>query len=120
MFAKMPRQMKRQVPRNWIYPALLVQIGSGISFVKIDAEDYARLDGSACGGATFMGLGRLIANNNNLEFNDILDYAAHGMTNELTLTVGDIYGKSYNNLMDSLPAAFFGKITDINNTTIQD
>ena len=120
MFAKMPKQLKRQVPRNWIYPALLVQIGSGISFVKIDAEDYARLDGSACGGAMFMGLGRLIANNNNLEFNDILDYAAHGMTNELTLTVGDIYGKSYNNLMDSLPAAFFGKTTDINNTTIQD
>lgn len=49
MFTKLPTQLKRQVPRNWIYPALLVQIGSGISFVKIDAEDYARLDGSACG-----------------------------------------------------------------------
>ena len=114
MFTKLPTQIKRQVPRNWIYPALLVQIGSGISFVKIDAEDYVRLDGSACGGATFMGLARLITGNDVLEFSDILDYAAHGMTNELTLTVGDIYGKSYNNLMDSLPAAFFGKVTEIN------
>ena len=52
-----------------------MQVGSGISFVKIDAEDYSRLDGSACGGATFMGLARLIAGNDNFEFSDIMDCA---------------------------------------------
>lgn len=52
---------KHIIPRNWLYPTLYVQVGSGISILKIDAEDYQRIDGSAVGGQTFIILSRLLA-----------------------------------------------------------
>ncbi|CAL5970639.1 Pantothenate_kinase 4 [Hexamita inflata] len=98
---------RKNVPRNWIYPVLFVQIGSGISFVKMDAEDYERVDGSAVGGATFNGLSQLILGQD-LEYQELLKLGQSGK-DKTTLTVGDIYGKNYANLISDLPAAFFGK-----------
>lgn len=98
-----------------MYPNLLVQVGSGVSFVKIDAEDYQRLEGSAIGGATFIGLALLLLDNlktaqiDTKMFNQLQEMVRIGDTIKNTLTVGDIYGKAYGTLDADLPAAFFGK-----------
>ena len=44
-----------------LYPYLLVTIGSGVSVIKVTSENsYERIGGTATGGGTFWGLGRLL------------------------------------------------------------
>lgn len=44
-----------------LYPYLLVTIGSGVSVIKVTSETtYERIGGTATGGGTFWGLGRLL------------------------------------------------------------
>jgi pantothenate kinase len=44
-----------------LYPYLLVTIGSGVSVIKVNSEtDFERIGGTATGGGTFWGLGRLL------------------------------------------------------------
>jgi len=44
-----------------IYPYLLVNIGSGVSILRVDAADrYERVSGTCIGGGTFWGLCRLL------------------------------------------------------------
>ena len=44
-----------------MFPYLLVTIGSGVSVLKVDAEDkFTRIGGTATGGGTFWGLGKLL------------------------------------------------------------
>lgn len=44
------------------YPFLLVNIGSGVSFLKVEADSsYKRVGGTSLGGGTFWGIGSLLA-----------------------------------------------------------
>ncbi|MGH0189648.1 UNVERIFIED_CONTAM: hypothetical protein FKN15_037215 [Acipenser sinensis] len=44
-----------------IFPYLLINIGSGVSIVKVESEDkFERIGGSSIGGGTFWGLGALL------------------------------------------------------------
>ncbi|KAL1480119.1 hypothetical protein MTO96_051304, partial [Rhipicephalus appendiculatus] len=44
-----------------VFPYLLVNIGSGVSIMKVESDDkYERIGGSATGGGTFWGLGSLM------------------------------------------------------------
>ena len=44
-----------------MFPYLLVMIGSGVSVLKVESEDkYSRIGGTATGGGTFWGLGKLL------------------------------------------------------------
>ena len=44
-----------------IFPYLLVNIGSGVSILKVESEDsYRRIGGTSMGGGTFWGLGSLL------------------------------------------------------------
>lgn len=44
-----------------MFPYLLVNIGSGVSIMKVESEDqYERIGGTATGGGTFWGLGSLL------------------------------------------------------------
>lgn len=44
-----------------LYPYLLVNIGSGVSMLKVDGDgQYERVSGSSLGGGTFWGLCRLL------------------------------------------------------------
>ena len=44
-----------------MFPYLLVTIGSGVSVLKVEAEDkFTRIGGTATGGGTFWGLGKLL------------------------------------------------------------
>jgi type II pantothenate kinase len=60
-----------------LFPYLLVNIGSGVSIVKVDGEgQYERISGSSVGGGTFWGLSRLLTGLHN--FDDMLAMSAKG------------------------------------------
>jgi type II pantothenate kinase len=43
-----------------LLPLLLVNVGSGVSCLLVSREGYTRVGGTACGGATFLGLARAL------------------------------------------------------------
>lgn len=59
------------------YPFLLVNIGSGVSIIKVDGEgELKRISGSSLGGSTFWGLCSLLTDCMN--FGDMIDMTKHG------------------------------------------
>lgn len=83
------------------YPFLLVNIGSGVSVLRIDGEErFERVSGSSIGGGTFWGLCRQITGVES--YQRILRLAEEGDNAAVDLLVGDIYGGGYASL--GLPA----------------
>lgn len=100
------------------FPYLLVNIGSGVSIVKVtDHDSYERVSGSSLGGGTFWGLSRLLFNCET--FDDVINLTRKGNNSNVDMLVGDIYGGSYAGLgLDkAVIAASFGKAT-MRNTDI--
>ncbi|RMZ52550.1 hypothetical protein APUTEX25_003693, partial [Auxenochlorella protothecoides] len=95
-----------------LYPYLLVNIGSGVSMVKVDGEGkYTRVSGTNVGGGTFWGLCRLLTGVNN--FDDILTLSSQGDNSNVDMLVGDIYGgRDYTGigLSANTIASSFGKV----------
>lgn len=94
------------------YPVLLVNIGSGVSMIKVESEcDFQRIGGTALGGGSFTGLSRLILRSRK-SFSELINMAKSGQASKVDLTVGDIYGRSYPEvgLEASDPASYFGKL----------
>ncbi|KAK9503529.1 hypothetical protein O3M35_010068 [Rhynocoris fuscipes] len=94
-----------------IFPYMLVNIGSGVSILKVESEDkYERIGGTATGGGTFWGLGTLLTKAK--EFDELLELAEVGDHRNTDMLVGDIYGGNYKALgLDrDLIASSFGKI----------
>lgn len=94
------------------FPYLLVNIGSGVSIVKVTAHDqFERVSGSSLGGGTFWGLSRMLLDCNS--FDDVINLTNIGDNSNVDMLVGDIYGRSYHSLgLDaSVIAASFGKAT---------
>ena len=51
-----------------LFPYLLVNIGTGVSILRVDSEgQYERVSGSGLGGGTFVGLGRLLTGETSFE-----------------------------------------------------
>ncbi|GAM27272.1 hypothetical protein SAMD00019534_104470 [Acytostelium subglobosum LB1] len=76
------------------YPYLLVQIGSGVSVIKVDSEtSFQRVDGTSLGGGTFWGLCSLLTGVT--DFDEMLELTKKGNSNNVDLVVGDIYGTDY-------------------------
>jgi pantothenate kinase len=74
-----------------LYPFLLVNIGSGVSILKITGESqYERVSGTSLGGGTFLGLCRALSKLRT--FDEAMDASVEGDSNEVDMTVGDIYG----------------------------
>nr|XP_006823846.1 PREDICTED: pantothenate kinase 4-like [Saccoglossus kowalevskii] len=93
-----------------IFPYLLLNVGSGVSIVKVESEDkYERIGGTAMGGGTFLGLGSLLTNAK--EFDDLLNLAVKGDHRNVDMLVKDIYGGAYSalGLPGDLLASSFGK-----------
>jgi type II pantothenate kinase len=102
-----------------MYPCLLVNMGSGVSILQIndpesDLEPYVRIGGTACGGATFLGLAQLVASSRT--FPELLQLAARGDASRVNKLVRDIYGEdgcASLGLPASLTAAHFGKLISV-------
>ncbi|EFP12615.1 hypothetical protein GCK72_002735 [Caenorhabditis remanei] len=87
----------RPIAADLIYPFLLVNIGTGISILKVDSPtSYERVGGSSMGGGTFMGLGSLLTPAQN--FDELLEMANKGDHRNVDKLVSDIYGGSYDEL----------------------
>ncbi|XP_076299782.1 4'-phosphopantetheine phosphatase isoform X3 [Lasioglossum baleicum] len=82
-----------------IFPYMLVNIGSGVSIMKVESDKvFERVGGTATGGGTFWGLER-------------------GDHRNVDMLVKDIYGGDYSSqgLSGELIASSFGKATSCNN-----
>eukprot|EP00899_Mesostigma_viride_P013960 jgi/Mesvir1/22565/Mv18570-RA.2 len=76
-----------------LFPYLLVNIGSGVSMVKVDGDgegQYERVSGTNIGGGTFWGLCRLLTKCKS--FDEMLALSAQGDNSKVDMLVGDIYG----------------------------
>jgi type II pantothenate kinase len=110
------------------FPYLVVNIGTGVSIMKITAPgEYERVSGSSVGGGTYWGLCRLLLQNHAggagkqglttgaNAFQDILKLAEKGDPSKVDMLVKDIYGGSYEELSSALDgdmvASSFGKLT---------
>ncbi|CAI5705781.1 unnamed protein product [Peronospora effusa] len=94
-----------------LYPFLLVNIGSGVSILKITGESqYERVSGTSLGGGTFLGLCRALSKLHT--FDEAMDASVEGDSYAVDMTVGDIYGPAgYEQfqLNPSTVASSFGK-----------
>lgn len=84
---------------NQIYPYLLVNIGSGVSMIKVTGpgpKEFERIGGSSLGGGTLWGLLSLLTDAN--DYNEMLEMASNGNNENIDLLVGDIYGTNYNKI----------------------
>lgn len=72
-------------------PYLVVNIGSGVSILKISGPGkYERVSGTSLGGGTYWGLCRLLTKCQT--FDEVLDLAEHGDAGTVDMLVKDIYG----------------------------
>ncbi|CAK4524468.1 unnamed protein product [Aphanomyces euteiches] len=94
-----------------LYPFLLVNIGSGVSILKVTSEtEYHRVSGTSLGGGTFLGLCKLLSKYKS--FDEALEASVEGNSQTVDMNVGDIYGGNYTqfNLSASTLASSFGKM----------
>jgi hypothetical protein len=74
------------------YPYLVVNIGSGVSILRVDARHvYERVGGTSLGGSTFLGL--VSALTGCRTFEEAIAMAAAGDSTKVDMSVGDIYGE---------------------------
>lgn len=93
------------------YPYLLVNIGSGVSMIKVSGpREFQRIGGTSLGGGTLWGLLSLLTGARNFE--EMLRMAERGDNTAVDMLVGDIYGTDYGKigLKSSTIASSFGKV----------
>lgn len=104
-FAQLPN------PPADIYPYLLVNIGSGVSMIKVSGpRQYERIGGTSLGGGTLWGLLSLLTGART--FDEMLRMADNGDNTAVDMLVGDIYGTDYSKigLKSTTIASSFGKV----------
>ncbi|WFD23745.1 pantothenate kinase [Malassezia equina] len=93
-------------------PCLLVNIGSGVSILKIDEHgQFERVSGTSLGGGTLWGLLGLLTDARN--FDEMLELCERGDNSHVDMLVGDIYGPiglDHLGLSASTIASSFGKV----------
>ncbi|KAF8514365.1 pantothenate kinase [Hysterangium stoloniferum] len=93
------------------FPCLLVNIGSGVSIIKVDEDgNFERVSGTSLGGGTLWGLLNLLTPATT--FDEMLDLAEKGDNSSVDMLVGDIYGQDYSKLglKSTMIASSFGKV----------
>lgn len=98
-------------PRADVYPYLLVNIGSGVSMIKVSGpRKYERIGGTSLGGGTLWGILSLLTGARS--FDDMLAMAEKGDNTAVDMLVGDIYGQDYGKigLKSNTIASSFGKV----------
>ncbi|KAF8005956.1 hypothetical protein BT93_K0284 [Corymbia citriodora subsp. variegata] len=100
-----------QLDHNELFPYLLVNVGSGVSMIKVDGDGkFQRVSGTNVGGGTYWGLGRLLTKCKS--FDELLELSQQGDNRTIDMLVGDIYGGmdySKIGLSASTIASSFGK-----------
>ncbi|KAJ3038030.1 hypothetical protein HDV00_001074 [Rhizophlyctis rosea] len=74
-----------------LFPYLLVNIGSGVSILKVTSDEtYERISGTSLGGGTLWGLLSLLTDAKS--YDDMLELSKIGDNKNVDMLVGDIYG----------------------------
>ncbi|KAJ3721905.1 fumble-domain-containing protein [Lentinula raphanica] len=92
-------------------PCLLVNIGSGVSLIKVDEDgQFERVSGTSLGGGTLWGLLSLLTPATS--FDEMLKLSEQGDNATVDMLVGDIYGQDYSKLglKSTMIASSFGKV----------
>ncbi|CAK7218816.1 hypothetical protein SBRCBS47491_003633 [Sporothrix bragantina] len=98
-------------PTDDLYPYMLVNIGSGVSMLKVSGpHKYERVGGTSLGGGTLWGLLSLLTGARS--FDEMLELASRGDNSRVDMLVGDIYGTDYGKigLKSTAIASSFGKV----------
>ncbi|CAK7565246.1 MAG: hypothetical protein SEPTF4163_003158 [Sporothrix epigloea] len=98
-------------PTEDLYPYMLVNIGSGVSMLKVSGpHKYERVGGTSLGGGTLWGLLSLLTGARSFE--EMLELASRGDNSRVDMLVGDIYGTDYGKigLKSTAIASSFGKV----------
>lgn len=105
-----PPYVFQDLNHSEIFPYLIVNIGSGVSMIKVESENkFERVGGTSMGGGTFWGLGSLLTSAKG--FDELLELATKGHHQNVDMLVKDIYGGAYDalKLPGDLTASSFGK-----------
>ena len=89
------------------FPYVLVSIGTGTSVYRVTEAGGQRIAGTAVGGGTLLGLGRLLTGE--MRYVDIVAQAATGDRSLVDVLVRDIYGRDIPGLPGDITASNFGK-----------
>ncbi|MGV2939028.1 type II pantothenate kinase [Mesobacillus sp. LC4] len=98
--------------------SLLINIGTGTSWFKIEGEKYNRVLGSGIGGGTFMGMGRLLADSS--DFATLVSLTATGDKGKVDLLVKDLYHPEEPPIPGDLTASNFAKTETIHTSSSAD
>lgn len=104
-----------------VYPYLLVNIGSGVSMIKVSGpRQFQRVGGTHLGGGTFWGIMSLLTGART--FDEMLAMADRGDNSGVDMLVGDIYGMDYSKigLKSTAIASTFGKVFRMKRAAEQD
>ncbi|KAH6560584.1 hypothetical protein BASA62_010367 [Batrachochytrium salamandrivorans] len=94
-----------------LFPYLLVNIGSGVSIIKVTSDEtYERISGTSLGGGTLWGLLSLLTDAK--DYDEMLEMSKSGDNKNVDMLVGDIYGGDYPKigLKGTTIASSFGKV----------
>jgi len=106
-----PLQFEDVKTSRQMYPYMLVNIGSGVSILKVSGENqFERISGTSLGGGTLWGLLSLLTDCK--DFDEMLKLSTTGDNKNVDMLVGDIYGTDYSSvgLKASTIASSFGKV----------
>lgn len=82
------------LPEGSLYPCLLLNLRSGLSFYRLNsATDYRRIQGSCLGGTTIWSIVKLLTSFKSPE--EALRASVTGDNTLIDMSVGDIYGTNY-------------------------
>ncbi|KAJ2852220.1 hypothetical protein IWW36_000361 [Coemansia brasiliensis] len=91
------RPMQFVDPTADMFPYMLVNIGSGVSILKVTGEgSYERISGTSLGGGTLWGLLNLLTGVQS--FDAMLEMTKSGDNTKVDMMVGDIYGTNYSKI----------------------
>lgn len=93
-----------------LLPFLMVNVGSGISMIKISGpHSYERVFGSMMGGGTLMGLSNALLGIN--DFDKLLELSEQGNSSSIDTMIKDVYkdGTAPYGLNDNVISSSFGK-----------
>ncbi|WP_196888684.1 hypothetical protein [Aureivirga sp. CE67] len=96
---------------------IIVNIGTGTSFVKYEKGETTHLIGTGIGGGTLLGLSqRLLGTNSSFEIEKL---AENGNLNEINITANDLFEESFSFLKGDITISNFAKnSTETNNLAI--
>lgn len=86
---------------------IVVSMGTGTSFVKINGDEIQHIGGMGIGGGTLQGLSRLLLKTHDIH--QVADLAAKGDVTRVNLQIGDICNNALPDLPVSATASLFGK-----------